>query len=299
MEWLNYHHLLYFWTVAREGSITKASHQLRLAQPTISGQIRMLEDSLELKLFRKSGRNLVLTDAGQVVFRYADEIFRIGRELQDTIRDRPTGRPVRFSVGIADAVPKLIAYRLLQPALKLEQPVRLVCREDKPDKLVAALAIHEVDLVISDAPLPPTVNVRAFTHRLGESGISFLAPPKLANKSGTRFPKSLNGIPFLAPTDNTSLRRSLDQWFESQQVHPLIVGEFEDTALLKVFAETGRGVFAVPTAIEKEVERQYNVRRIGRTDQVKEAFYAISAERRLKHPAVLAISEAARGTLFK
>lgn len=299
MEWLNYHHLLYFWTVAREGSITKASHQLRLAQPTISGQIRMLEDSLELKLFRKSGRNLVLTDAGQVVFRYADEIFRIGRELQDTIRDRPTGRPVRFSVGIADAVPKLIAYRLLQPALKLEQPVRLVCREDKPDKLVAALAIHEVDLVISDAPLPPTVNVRAFTHRLGESGISFLAPPKLANKSGTRFPKSLNGIPFLAPTDNTSLRRSLDQWFESQQVHPLIVGEFEDTALLKVFAETGMGVFAVPTAIEKEVERQYNVRRIGRTDQVKEAFYAISAERRLKHPAVLAISEAARGTLFK
>jgi LysR family transcriptional activator of nhaA len=300
MEWLNYHHLLYFWTVAREGSIAKASRELRLAQPTISGQIRMLENSLDQKLFQKVGRNLVLTDVGQVVYRYADEIFRVGRELQDTIRDRPTGSPLRFSVGVADAVPKLIAYHLLQPAMRLPQKIYLICREDKPNRLVAALSIHELDLVISDSPLSPTVNVRAFSHLLGESGVTFFANRGLAARlGGRRFPKSLDGVPFLAPADNTSLRRSLEQWFEGLSVHPVIIGEFEDTALINVFGQSGDGVFVAPSAIERQVERQFNVRRIGRVAQVRESFYAISAERRLKHPAVVAISQSARHELFK
>ncbi|HWR13726.1 MAG TPA: transcriptional activator NhaR [Terriglobales bacterium] len=297
MEWLNYHHLYYFWTVAREGSIAKASKELRLAQPTISGQLRVLENVLGEKLFQKAGRNLILTDVGRMAYRYAEEIFRLGRELQDTIGDRPTGRPVRFNVGVADAVPKLIAYRLLKPAMKLDQPIRIVCREGKPDRLIAALSIHELDLVISDAPLPPTVNVRAFSHLLGESGITFFAPPKLVGKG--RFPKSLDGIPFFGPAENTTLRRNLDQWFQTMNLHPAIIGEFEDSALMTAFGQSGEGAFVAPTVIEKEIERQFGVKRIGRVPEVKESFYAISVERRLKHPAVLAISASARAELFK
>jgi LysR family transcriptional activator of nhaA len=298
MEWLNYHHLLYFWTVAREGSVTKASEILGLAQPTVSGQLKALEESLDEKLFARSGRRLVLTDVGRTVYRYADEIFSLGRELQSTLKDRPTGRPVRFSVGVADVVPKLVAYRLLLPALTLPEPVHVVCREDKPERLLAELGVHALDLVLSDAPVSAGVSVKAFSHLLGETPVAFFGNETLAAAYRRGFPASLQGAPLLMPTENTSLRRSLDLWLEQQQIRPHVVGEFEDSALLKVFGQAGKGLFPAPAVIEDEVLEQYGVKLVGRVESVKERFYAISVERRIKHPAVLAISEAARERLF-
>lgn len=297
MEWLNYHHLLYFWTVAKEGSISKASRELRLAQPTISGQIRALENSLGERLFQRQGRGLVLTDVGRVVYRYAEEIFSLGREMQDALKDRPTGRPLRLQVGIADAVPKLIAYRLIEPALRSGERTHVVCVEGKPERLLPMLAVHGLDLVISDAPVGP-VKVRAFSHLLGESGTSFFASPKLAKSLEAKFPQCLNGAPFLLPAEGWSSRRSLDQWLNSNGIRPSVVGEFDDSALMSVFGESSHGVFAAPTAIEKELLRQYSLVRLGRLDSLRESFYAISVERKLKHPAVLAISEAARNLLL-
>lgn len=302
MEWLNYHHLLYFWVTAREGSVTRASEQLYLSQPTVSAQIRALERSVGEKLFIKSGRNLVLSEIGRVVFRYAEEIFSLGRELTDTLKgrlgERLPSRPVRFHVGIADVVPKLVAYRILEPALCLAEPVQIVCREDKPERLLADLAVHEVDLVLADAPISPSVKVKAYNHLLGECGVTIFAPPKQASNYKRKFPRSLDGAPFLLPTDNTSLRRSLDYWFDSQQIRPTVVGEFEDSALLPVFGQTGKGLFAAPSAVEAEIREQYGVQVVGRIDAVRERFYAISVERKLKHPAVVAISETARQELF-
>lgn len=298
MEWLNYHHLLYFWTVARTGSVTAAADELSLTQPTISGQIRALEEALGNKLFVRVGRNLTLTEFGQTIFRYADEIFMVGRELLDVVKGRPVGQPTRINVGVADVMPKLIAYRLLAPALALDPPVAIICREGKPDRLIADLSIHALDLVLSDAPIPPTVNVRAFNHHLGDCGITFFAKKTIARSLRGRFPAMLDGAPMLVPTSNTSMRRDLDQWFAKVGVHPRLVSEFEDSALLKVFGEAGVGVFAAPSAIEAEVATQYRVERLGATDEVKERFYAISVERKLRHPAVVAISETARGALF-
>jgi LysR family transcriptional regulator, transcriptional activator of nhaA len=299
MEWLNYHHLLYFWTVAREGTIAKASQALLLAQPTISEQIRSLEASLGVKLFRKEGRNLSLTDAGRVAFQYADEIFAAGREMNDVLRGRTVGRAARFTVGIADVVPKLIAYRLILPALKLSEPVRLVCREGKPDKLLSQLAIHEVDLVISDSPLDPSIRIRAFSHLLGQSGLSFFAHPRIAKRFKARFPQCLDKMPFLMPADNTDLRRSLEHWLEVQNVHPVVVGEFEDSALASVFSEAAVGAFATPTPTEAHIKRQYGLTLLGRTRDIVERFYAISLDRRIKHPAVIAISEFAHSSVFR
>jgi LysR family transcriptional activator of nhaA len=299
LEWLNYHHLLYFWVVAREGSIARATRQLRLAQPTISGQIRTLEAQLGEKLFQRQGRRLVLTEVGRVAFRYADEIFGLGRELMDTVKGRPTGQPVRFSVGVADVVPKLIAHRLLEPALALPDRVRIVCLEDRTDRLLAELALHALDLVISDAPIGPHVNVRAFNHLLGECGVSFFAAPKRAAALRRRFPHSLDGAPMLVPSEGATLRRSLDQWLEAAGLRPRVVAEFDDSALLKAFAQAGHGVFAGASAIEGEICAQYGVRVVGRVDALRERFYAISVERKLKHPAVLAITEAARSALFR
>jgi LysR family transcriptional activator of nhaA len=298
MEWLNYHHLLYFWTVVHEGSVARAAEQLRLAQPTVSGQIRVLEEALGEKLFTRSGRSLVPTEVGRVVYRYADEIFSLGRELMDTLRDRPTGRPVRLVVGVADAVSKLIAYRLLEPALALDEPVHVVCREDKPERLLADLAVHGVDLVLSDSPVPPTVRVRAFSHLLGECGTTIFAAPKQAASLKRSFPASLAGAPFLMPADGTALRRALDAWLESQGVRVSVVGEFDDSALMKTFGQAGIGAFAAPSVIEREVQTQYGVRVVARVEPVRERFYAISVERRIKHPAVAAISEQARTRLF-
>lgn len=298
MEWLNYHHLLYFWTVAREGSLAAASARLHLAQSTVSGQIRSLEESLGEKLFVRSGRRLVLTEMGRVVFRYAEEIFTLGRELRDAVQGRPVGRPLSLVVGVADVVPKLVARRLLEPALRLSEPIRLVCREDKPERLLAQLAVHELDVVLSDGPVDPSISVRAFSHLLGDCGVAFFAKPKLAAVHARRFPMSLDGAPMLLPTENTALRRSLDQWFAARGIRPSVVGEFEDSALLKVFGQTGLGIFPAPSVIAAEVQRQYQVRLVGRVDDVRERFYAISVERKLKHPAVIAISEEARHVLF-
>ena len=298
MDWINYHHLLYFWTVAREGSIAKAGEKLRLAQPTISGQLRVLEASLGHKLFAKDGRGLALTEFGRLVYRYADEIFAIGKELTEAVKGRPSGRPVRFAVGISEAVPKLVAYRLLEPALRLPEPVRIVCREDKAERLLADLAVHDLDIVLTDAPASPSVKVRAYNHLLGECGVAFFAAPDLAARLRGRFPRSLDGAPMLMPSGESAVRRGLDQWLDENEVRPEVVGEFDDSALMKAFGQAGVGVFAAPTVIEAAVRKQYGVRVVGRAQEVRERFYAISVERRLKHPAVVAISETARGETF-
>jgi LysR family transcriptional regulator, transcriptional activator of nhaA len=297
MEWMNYHHLLYFWLVAKEGSLARASAALRLAPSTVSGQIRALELALGEKLFARSGRRLVPTEIGRVVFRYAQEIFALGNELQDVLKGRSTGRPLRLLVGVADVVPKRVARRLLAPALELAEPVRILCREDKPERLLAELAVHDLDIVIADAPVGPSTRIRAFSHLLAECGVVFCAVPKLAAAHRRGFPGSLNGAPLLLPAEGSTLRRSLDQWFGLNSISPRIVGEFDDSALLKVFGQAGSGIFPVPALIADEVQRQYQVRRVGRADRVRERFYAISVDRKLKHPAVIAISEAARRKL--
>ncbi len=298
MDWLNYHHLFYFWLVAREGSIARAAEQLHLSHPTISKQLHQLEASFEDKLFARVGRNLVLTEFGQTVFRYAEEIFLVGRELQDAVKGRPAGRPLKFEVGIPEVIPKLIAHRLLEPAFRLGEAVHVVCREGKHEELLAELAVHRLDIVFSDAPVSPTASVRAFNHLLGECGLSFFGTTELASKYRRKFPASLDGAPMLVPTEKTAVRRDLEQWFYAEDIRPRIVGEFEDTALMKVFGQDGIGLFPAPTVIEKEVCRQYKVRVAGRTDAVRERYYAISVERRLKHPAVLAICAAAREKVF-
>lgn len=300
VEWINYHHLLYFWVVARTGSIARARAELRLTQPTISGQIQKLEEALGEPLFVREGRGLVLTEVGRVVFRYADEIFSLGREMMDTVRGRPTGRPLRFVVGIADVVPKLVAHRLLAAVSGLPHPVRLVCREDTTDRLLAELSMHSVDLVLTDTPLPPGASVRAYSHLLGECGVVLCASPSLAKRwTGKRVTaRSFDGVPFLLPTEGTSLRASLQRWFSDEEISPEIAAEFDDTALLKVFGQAGSGVFAVSDVIADEVCQQHEVRVVMRVPEIREKFYAISIERRLKHPAVVAISELARTKMF-
>jgi LysR family transcriptional regulator, transcriptional activator of nhaA len=298
MQWINYHHLLYFWMVAKEGSIADAAKRLRLSQPTISTQIRTLEEVLEVELFDRSGRRLVLTEAGRVAFRYAEEIFSLGREMLDVLHDRPTDRPLQMVVGVTYVIPKLIAYRLLAPALTLDNGLHVVCREDRFDRLLGQLARHELDLVLSDVPLGPEISVKAFNHLLGSCGITFFAAPALAQKYRRGFPKSLDRAPFLLPMQGSSVRRELDRWFDELDIRPEIVGQFDDSALLKVFGQSGVGVFAGPAAIEKEIKREYDVQIVGRAEGVQERFYAISVERRLKHPGVVAISEAAKTGLF-
>ena len=299
MDWLNYHHLLYFYTVAKEGSVSRAAKTLRLAQPTLSGQIRKLEEAFDEKLFARAGRHLVLTEMGRVVYRYADEIFGIGRELTETLRGRPGGRPARLSIGVADVVPKRITHRLLEIALEVPEPIQLVCHEGKSERLLADLAIHEYDMVITDAPLPPHLNVKAYNHPLGECPISFFAARSLVPGRGKRFPHLLDGAPMLLPTSNTSLRRSLDHFFQAHDVHPRVVAEFEDSALLKVFGQHGHGIFPAPSILEREICKHYGVRPVGRAETVVERFYAITVERRIKHPAVAAITGAARERIFR
>lgn len=298
MQWLNYHHLLYFWTVAREGSVVRAAETLSLTQPTISGQIRALEDALGEKLFERVGRRLVLTEVGRLVFRYADEIFTLGRELLDTLNDRPTGRPYRLVVGVADVMPKLIVRRLIEPALALPEGVQVICREDKTDRLLAALSLHELDVVLADTPMAPGVSVRAFNHLLGESAVTIFGTRAIAQRLRKGFPRSLDQAPMLLPTENTVVRRSLDQYFAAHDIRPRIVGEIEDSALLKAFGEAGAGAFPGAAVLDKDICRQFGVQVIGRLDGVRERFYAISVEKKLKHPAVVAISENARRQLF-
>lgn len=298
MQWLNYHHLLYFWTVARLGSVTEAAVELRLAQPTLSGQIRSLEDALGGKLFRRVGRNLVLTDFGATVYGYAERIFSAGNELLDVVSGRADGMSLRFNVGIVDVFPKMLAQRILAPAIHAGADILLVCREDQPERLLAELALHNLDVVLSDSPVPPTVSVRAFNHLLGECDVTFFATKRLATKLAKGFPRSLDGAPLLMPTDNTALGRSLEKWLLGNDIKPHIVGQFEDSALLKAFAAVGEGAFAAPSAIADGLAEQYHVYPLGRVEEIRERFYAITTERRLKHPAVSAIFDNSRKILF-
>jgi len=299
MDWINYHHLLYFWTVVREGGVSRAAAKLRLAQPTVSAQVRTLEAMIGEPLFERQGRRLVLTDVGRLVYRHADEIFGIGRELLEALNGRPaSGRPLALTVGVANVVPKLVVHRLLAPALSGKIPVHLVCREDSTDTLLAELATHALDVVIADVPAPPHVRVRVFNHLLGESGTTFFAAGTLAGRLRRRFPRSLTDAPVLLPTRQTAIRRALDQWFDAEGLAPRVVAEFDDSALMKTFGEAGAAAFPGPTATERETVRQYRVRPIGRVPAVRERYYAITAERRLKHPGVLAITRAAKTETF-
>ncbi len=299
MEWLNYHHLLYFWTVAKEGSIVRASQELRLAHPTISGQIHRLEEVLGEKLFVRRGRHLAMTEAGRVAFRYADEIFSLGREFVDTLKGRASGKPMRLVVGIADVLTPSLVRRFLEPAFHLPHPVRLICRADKSvEEFVAELTLHRLDVVLSDGPPAPGLGTRAFGHLLGECGTTFLATAKLAGALRRKFPLSLNEAPFLLPGAPSTVRRALEGWFQSQEIRPQIVAECDDSALAKDFGEQGMGVFAIPSVIEAEVLHHYRVRVVGRSADVRQQFYAISVERKIKHPAVVAIREFARQDIF-
>lgn len=291
---INYKHLHYFLMVAKEGSIARACERLHLTPQTISGQLSLLEDQLDVALFNRTGRNLELTDIGRLVMSYAEEIFSLGGELEDAVRNLPDKRPLVFKVGVADVVPKSIAYRLLAPALQLPESVRIVCRENTIDALLADLAVHKIDLVIADAPIPQGVIVRAFNHSLGECGITFFAESGLARKLNQDFPQSLNSAPLLIPSEMTVVQSRLLQWFDRLHIHPQIVGEFDDSALMKAFGRAGSGVFIAPTPIAAEVEKQYGVVAIGQTDEVRDHFYAISVERKISHPAVAAITETAR-----
>lgn len=298
MDWINYHHLLYFWVVAREGSVMRACEELQLSQPTISGQLAKFEKSLRRKLFRRAGRGLELTEEGRILFRYADEIFTIGREMTEALKGRVSGRPLRFTVGVADVLPKLVVYRLLEPACRLDEPIELVCQEGKLDSLLADLAVFHLDVVLSEAPASAHARVRAFNHLLGSCDVSVYGTGELAERYRPGFPQSLAEAPWLLPTPGTALRRDLEKWFDSLDVRPKIAGEFSDSGLLKAFGQAGMGLFAGPTAIDAEIRRQYQVELVGRIEDIRFQCYAITVQRRLKHPAVVAISKAARGALF-
>ncbi len=294
---LNYHHLHYFWTVAKEGSVAGACRVLHVSQPTVSGQVRLLEESIGQRLFEKQGRGLALTEVGRVVFRYADDMFSIGEELRQAVRGRTSPARAVVRVGVADALPKLVVCRMLAPAFEMPGRVRIACFEGKFNELLARLAVHELDVVIGDAPVAASSGFRAFSHKLGESAIGAFAAAGLATGLRKGFPASLDGAPILLPTPNTLVRRRLDHWLGTLGIAPEIVGEFEDSALLKVFGQSGRGVFFAPMTIEREVRRQYDVRLVGRVADVREEFYAVTVERRIVHPAVAHIAACARKRL--
>ena len=298
MRHLNYNHLLYFWTVAREGSIARATQVLHLTQPTISTQLKHLERSLGAALFTKRGRHLVLTETGQLVFHYADDMFRTGRELTEALARGDARLPTRLVVGISDSLPKLTTWRLLRPAIDAVPGLRLTCRIDKTERLLADLAVHALDVVLTDTPASPNASIALFTHLLGECGVTVFGTQALQARFRRSFPHSLTGAPFIMPTSNTAMRRSLDAWCIAHDVRPDVVCEVEDVALLQVFGQEGMGLFAAPTVVEAQIRRAYNVRVVGRLPTVRERFYAISAERRLAHPAVVALSEVARTRLF-
>ena len=298
MPSLNYKHLRYFWAVAKSGSIVRAGEQLSLTPQSISGQLRELEESFGVDLFRRAGRGLELTESGRRILSYAEEIFALGNELLDVVRDQSAEKKLPFSVGISESVPKSVAYRLVAPALRLKEPIQLVCRESRLTSLLAELAVHQLDLVIADRPLPANLNVRGYSHLLGESDLSVFGTPALIETLSGSFPSSLDGAPFLIPGEDVAIRPRLEQWFETLKLHPRIVGEFDDSALLKAFGQAGVGLFVAPTAIADYVCTQYRVAAIGRIETIKEQYFAITTERRLTHPAIVAISAAAKEEVF-
>lgn len=291
---INYQHLLYFWSVVRTGSLMSACEELALSAPTVSAQLRTLEERLGEKLLVKSGRNLVPTEVGKLVYGYANEIFSLGRDMLDALEQRPSSRPLRLLVGIDDVVPKEIAYQIVEPGMQIKQPVRIICREGTLERLVADLAVHDVDVVLSDAPVTPTLDIRAYSHSLGTCKVYWMATPALAKTLRQGFPKSLDGVPVLLPTDDTAIRRALDHWLDRHGVRPLLLGEFEDYAMLREFARAGHGFAPVPSVLEKQFRREHGFARVGIAQGVKAEFFAISAERKIKHPAVLAMTDSAR-----
>jgi LysR family transcriptional activator of nhaA len=295
---INYKHLHYFLTVAKEGGIARASERLNITPQTISGQLSLLEERLGVKLFSKVGRRLELTETGRLVLSFADEIFSLGGELEEAIHQLPNGQPQLLRVGVVNVLPKSIAHRILEPALQMSEPVRMICREASLDTLLAELAIHRLDLVLADRKIPPTVSARGFSHKLGECGVSFFATQKWIDTLAGEFPSCLDGAPLLLPSSGTQLRMGINQWLDKHRVHPRMVAEFDDSALMKAFGQEGAGIFIAPSAIEAQVERQYQVTSIGRTEEVMEYFYAISIERRITHPVVSAVMAAARESLF-
>lgn len=295
---LNLKHLRYFWAVASHGTIVQAAEALFITPQTISGQLRELESQVGAELFRKEGRRLVLTETGRLVFSYADEMFRLGSELQDVLSGRTPGTAITLKVGVAMVVPKLLAYRVLEPVLQMQGPVKLICHEAPLVDLLADLSVHKLDMVLADSPINPTLNIRAYNHALGESGITFFAVPNEAKRLRKDFPQSLDGANMLMPSSGSSLRRNLEIWFQRLQVEPVVVAEFEDRALMKAFGERGSGVFTTPTAVEQDVMDKYGVQIVGRTDEVTENFYVISPERHIKHPAINTITQAAKSELF-
>ena len=295
---INYKHLHYFCAVAREGGIARASERLHVTPQTISGQLGLLEENLGVDLFERVGRNLELTEVGRLALSYADDIFSLGGELEEAVRQPPGGRPHVFKVGVVDVVPKSIAHRFLIPALQMEEPVRMVCREASLDTLLAELAVHRLDLLLADRPIPATVSMRGSSHKLGECAVSFFATGKIKRNLKGVFPQCLDGAPILLPSSDNQLRSAIDQWFDKHRIRPRLIAEFDDSALMKAFGQEAAGIFVAPSAIKAEVEQQYSVTEIGRVDEVKERFYAISAERRVAHPVIATVIEAARTLLL-
>jgi LysR family transcriptional activator of nhaA len=299
MDWLNYHHLMYFWTMAREGSVSKAAEKLHLSQPTISGQLRQLELAIGTKLYERVGRDLRLTETGKLVFEYAEEIFSTGQELVQRLKGNQLSRKLPFVVGVPDFVPKLIAYRLIEPIFRMNEQVQLTCYEGKLSELLSDLAMHRLDLVISDSPAGSQVSVKAYNHPLGECGVCWVAVKPRADELSAGYPQSLNGQPLLLPTQNTVLRRSIEQWLLKQDIEPNIVAEIEDSALLKILAAQGIGAAPVAVPVLKDVALQYGLHSVGIMDGVSMQFVAISAERKVTHPAVKLISEEASLRLLR
>ena len=295
---LNYKHLRYFWVVATEGGVARASERLHLTPQTISGQLSLLEQQLDTKLFNRVGRNLELTEVGRLVMSYAEEIFSLGGELEEAVHQMPQDRQQVLRVGVVDVLPKSIAHRILEPALLMPEPVRMVCREASLELLLAELTVHRLDLVLADRPIPSTVSTRGFSHRLGECEVSFFATADLRQNLKGAFPACLDAAPLLLPGSGTRLRSAVDRWLDKHRLHPRVMAEFDDSALMKAFGQKGSGIFLAPAAIESEVENQYQVEAIGRTDDIKEYFYAISIERRVTHPVVSVVVESAREALF-
>jgi len=295
---VNYKHLHYFWVVAKEGGIARASERLHVTPQTISGQLTALEKQLGIDLFARVGRGLELTETGRFALSYADEIFSLGGELEELIHQLPVGLPKTLKVGVVDVVPKSIAHRILSPALKMPEAIRMVCREANLDTLLAELAVHRLDLVLADRPIPSTVSTRGYNHKLGESGVSFFSTKAISSKLKGEFPQCLDGAPLLLPSSGNQLRSGIDRWLEKYRLYPRVVAEFDDSALMKVFGQEDAGIFMAPSVIEAEVESQYEAACIGRITEVKERFYAISIERKVLHPVVVAIMENARESLF-
>lgn len=299
MNFLNFRHLRYFWAVAKTGSMAKAAKQLHLTPQSISGQLAELESSLGLKLLIRAGRNLELTDAGIRVLQYADEIFSIGEDLLAAVKDQQRTKSLAFRVGIADSVSKSIAYRLIAPALQLSVPMRLVCREGRLSELLADLAVHRLDLIIADRPMPPNLSVRSYSHLLGQSPLAIFGTRELIKELTVKaFPAMLDRAKFLLPGEDFAVRVALNQWFDRHSIRPVIVGEFDDSALMKAFGQASAGFFAAPSAIAKDVCEQYGVQQLGMVDSVMVQVYAITTERRIKHPAVLAMELVARSDVF-